>query len=41
MAWKVVNIKVRSPLKQRNGLTGKCPRNLPLLIQFTVVVHFE
>ncbi len=36
MAGNVVNIKVCSPLKLRSGLTGEVPRNLPLLIQFTV-----
>jgi hypothetical protein len=36
MAGDVVNVKVCSPLKLRSGLDRKLPRNLPLLIQFTV-----
>ena len=39
MAGKVLNIKVCSPLKLHSGLTAKHLRNLPLLIQFTVVRH--
>ena len=38
MVGVVVHIKVYSPLKLLSGLTGK-PRNLPLLIQFTVILH--
>jgi hypothetical protein len=39
MAGDVVNIKVSSQLKLLGGLTGKVPRNLSLLIQFTVTCH--
>ena len=36
MAGKVQNIRVCGPLKLLSGVTGKVPRNLPLLIQLTV-----
>ncbi len=39
MAGKMLNIKVYSPLKPLRSLSGQLPRNLPLLIQFTVVAN--
>jgi len=37
MAGKVLNMKVFTPLKLRRRFDRKLPRNLPLLIQFTVI----
>ena len=41
MAGKVLNIKVCNSLKLRSGLDWEVPRNLPLLIQFTVVRNIK